>query len=491
MAPNVWRRVVLAAVAVAGALCALAGPAPAAAHPADRLVQHLVVQLAASEARLSIAIGGGILANELVLEDLDPDHNGRIDAAEARTWAAAFLRDIRVMVDGREVTIDPATVGLTVPRTEDFHLGLSPLIVAIDVPLPATAGKTAHRLVVRNDYRVDRTDFRIDVQAAAGARLLDQGWPSPTARIAFETDPALAASGGVGATDTASTWGTGGILARAKRVLERPKTPGLIATLIGVFVLMGALHAIQPGHGKTLVAAYLVATKGTARDALLLAAIVTFTHTVSVFALGLATLVASQIFLPSRVLPVLGMVSGLLVASMGLTMLRGALPRARGTHHHHLPDHDHAPHAHDHDDHASLSAEEHARFHLADVAAVRRGAPKRSLVTLGISGGLVPCPDALAILLLAVGINQVGLGMLAIVAFSLGLAGVLVAFGVAITLVGPRWTRVRRSTAGRSGSLGPKLGPLFGRLVAVSPLISATVVLLLGLAMLWRASAGA
>jgi ABC-type nickel/cobalt efflux system permease component RcnA len=147
-----------------------------------------------------------------------------------------------------------------------------------------------------------------------------------------------------------------------------------------------------------------------------------------------------------------------------------------------------SPHHHHHE---GLSEEEHARLHLAEIEAATASGPGegrvslRSLVTLGVSGGLAPCPDALAILLLAVGINQLGFGMLAIVAFSLGLASVLVAFGLAIALAGPVWSRATRFR-GERGSLGR----LAGRLVAFSPVLSAGFVVLLGVGMLWRAGIG-
>jgi nickel/cobalt exporter len=493
------------------------------AHPADRLKQHLVVGLTATEAHLSIAIGGGILANELVLADLDPNGDGTVDAAERNAWITRLLSDLRITLDSRDVPLAPAAVATTLPSLDDFHLGLRPLVLSLTVPLPATDAKTERRLTVRDNYHLDRTDYLLDVQTTSGAELLDQPWPGRTVRLAFTTDPALAGSGGA-VPDAAAAWDQSGAVAKAKRILERPKSPALLTTLIAVFVLMGALHAIQPGHGKTLVAAYLVATKGTPRDALTLAGIVTFTHTISVFALGLATLAASRLFLPSRVIPIMGVLSGLLIAGMGLNMLRGAVrkrapyppspppsgypaPYLGGKGEHAAPPSGSpssnvgpgtrwvavgvgAP-AHHHHDHTHLSEEEHARLHLEDALAARRkGVRRRSLVTLGVSGGLAPCPDALAILLLAIGINQAGFGMLAIVAFSLGLAGVLVAFGLAIALAGPFWTRTRRAASERGG-FGARLNDAFGRLAAVSPLVSAVVVLLLGLAMIWRAGVAA
>jgi ABC-type nickel/cobalt efflux system permease component RcnA len=463
------------------ALILAAWPGESAAHPADRLKQHLLIGLGATEAQLSLAIGGGILANELVLVELDPNGDGTVDDAERSAWITELVSNLRITLDGRDVPIDPATISTQLPPLDDFHLGLRPLLVSFAVAIPATGGKAEHRLTVRDDYHLDRTDYQLAVQTAAGAEIVDQGWPGRMVRIAFATDPSLAGTGDA-VPDAAAEWGKGGVIARAKSILERPKSPALVITLIAVFVLMGALHAVQPGHGKTLVAAYLVATKGTPRDALALAGIVTFTHTISVFALGLATLAASRIFLPSHVIPVMGVLSGLLVAGMGLSMLRGALRRRSSVE-------NDAHHHHHHHDHAHLSEEEHARLHLEEaLAAQRRGVDRRGLIALGVSGGLAPCPDALAILLLAIGINQAGFGMLAIAAFSLGLASVLVAFGLAIALAGPFWTRTRRAAAERTGS-GRRLHVAFGRFVAVSPMVSAVVVLLLGLAMIWRAGA--
>lgn len=492
------------------AIFALVSPHTAAAHPADRLKQRLVVGLAPDRAQLSFAIGGGILANEQVLADLDANGDGVVDPAERTAWIVAVLGDLRVTLDGHDVPLDPTAVSTQFPaKLDDFHLGLSPLILTLTVPIPATNGKADHRLTVRDDYHLDRTDFFLDVQTAAGAAIVDQSWPGRTVRIAFATDPALANPGAT-VPDFAKAWDKGGVGDRAKRLLERPKSPALLVTLLAVFGLMGALHALQPGHGKTLVAAYLVATKGTPRDALALAAIVTFTHTISVFALGLATLAASRFFLPSHVIPVMSILSGLLVAGMGLKMLRSALTpgrgpegtppfRGRGERLLRRVASGGAPspavgrggqgaRADHHHDHVHLSAEEHARLHLEEALAARRGVDRRGLVALGVSGGLAPCPDALAILLLAIGINQAGFGLLAIVAFSLGLAGVLVAFGLAIALAGPVWSRTRQAAAGRGG-LGHRLNATLGRLVAVSPLVSAVVVLLLGLAMVWRAGA--
>lgn len=489
--PRVQAILLLAAAAMAALL---SGFRTTSAHPLDQLTQHLFVDLRSTEVRFTIAVGGGVLANELVLSQLDANGDGEIAAAEQTAWLGRWARTFSLTLDGAPVPVDATTAQISVPAAEDFHIGTSPLLITFAAPLPTDGPVARHLIAVRNDYLINRTTYRIDIAAGAGTELIDKSWPGSSMRFAFTADPSVAATGGESvAAEAAREWSGSAVLEKARKALQHEKTPAFMLALLGIFALMGALHAIQPGHGKTLVAAYLVATGGTPRDALALAGIVTFTHTISVFALGLATLAASELFLPSKVIPVMGAISGLLVAAMGLNMLRGSLRKLRHSHnhgenpahihehHHHHHEHAHGHHHHHHD-HEHLTEEEHARLHLEEALAVRRGVSKRSLVTLGVSGGMAPCPDALAILLLAIGMNQAGLGMLAIVAFSAGLAGVLVAFGLAVALVGPAWTRARR----RAGAGSARRSAALGRLATAAPMISATIVLLLGLAMAWR-----
>lgn len=476
------RRALLSALALVlgGALFAGAGAGPAAAHPLDQLTQHVIVDLDPVTMQVSFALSGGLLANELVLADLDPDGDGRATTAERDAWLAAWARDAHLALDGVPVPVDPADIALTVPALADFHLGLAPIIVTVPVKLPPQTGGAPHRLVVGSDYLLERSGFKLDVRSRPGAALTDQSWPSRSMRLTFTTDPGLAVAPGDTTAAAASAWSTDGVAARAKRLLGRERTTPFVLVLLAIFAGMGALHAMQPGHGKTLVAAYLVATGGTPRDAVALAGIVTATHTVSVFALGGATLAASRLFLPSKVIPVMGAISGLIVAGMGLAMLAGVLRRRAGHGDPAGSGHDAGP-VHDH---ATLGEEEHARAHLAEALALRGGVGRRRLLALGVFGGLTPCPDALAILLLAIGMGQAAMGMLAIVAFSVGLAAVLVVFGLAIALAGPFWARARDRATAR-----PVAGALFSRLMTAAPLVSAAVVLLLGLAMAWRSVA--
>jgi ABC-type nickel/cobalt efflux system permease component RcnA len=197
---------------------------------------------------------------------------------------------------------------------------------------------------------------------------------------------------------------------------------GVELILLGMAVAfgLGAMHALSPGHGKTIVAAYLVGSRGTFKHAIFLGGMVTFTHTISVFFLGLTTLFLSQYVLPEKIFPVLGAISGLSIVWIGGMMLYKRAQRLRGAgsqprlthHHHHDHDHDHGPHTHTHVPEGDITL--------------------GSLIALGASGGLVPCPSALVLLLSSIALGRVGLGLLLLFAFSSGLAIVLMGIGVLV-----------------------------------------------------------
>lgn len=210
--------------------------------------------------------------------------------------------------------------------------------------------------------------------------------------------------------------------------------------LIGIAVAFafGALHAKSPGHGKTMVAAYLVGSKGTMKQAAFLGGMVTLTHTISVFILGLVTLVFAKYLAPEKLVTWLGIASGISIVLIGASLfykrLR-ALRKAKAHVHHH---HDHAaahahahahglPHKHDHDHHDDHDHGPHGHSHVPEGEVTLK-----SLIALGASGGMVPCPSALVLLLIAISLGHIGLGLLLLVSFSLGLAGVLMAIGMLV-----------------------------------------------------------
>ena len=193
---------------------------------------------------------------------------------------------------------------------------------------------------------------------------------------------------------------------------------------------LGALHALEPGHGKTIVAAYLVGSRGTARHAVFLGFIVTAAHTAGVYLLGAITLYASKYIVPEQLYPWLGMISGIIIAVLASYLMIRAWTGEDGDHGHEIGS------AHSHW-FASLGGRRTAEKDdpsLGDGGALSGGAAKKvsltQLLTLGITGGIVPCPAALVVLLGAFSLHRVGFGLFLIVAFSLGLAAVLIAIGL-------------------------------------------------------------
>lgn len=251
-------------------------------------------------------------------------------------------------------------------------------------------------------------------------------------------------------------------------------TPMII--LLGLLVAfgLGAAHALSPGHGKTVVGAYLVGSKGTPKHALFLGLTVTITHTLGVFALGLITLFASAYVLPERLLPFIGFLSGLMVFFIGASLFKERFFSLMGwkkhaySHHDHGHSHDH--HSHDHHQHDHDHGHHHHHHGVGSVTHTHGGSTHthevpdaitwKSLLALGVSGGLLPCPSALVLMLSAISLGRVGYGLVLTIAFSLGLAATLTVIGLlflsARSLVGK--TQLSESRAFR-------LVPVFSALV--------------------------
>jgi len=280
----------------------------------------------------------------------------------------------------------------------------------------------------------------------------------------------------------------------------------LAAALIAA--TLGGFHALEPGHGKTLVAAYLVGSRGTARHAVMLGGIVTASHTISVYALGLITLYASQWIMPEQLYPWLGAASGLIVAGIGFVLFTRRYlsldarhkEHSHGEQDHHSHDYPHHTHDHEHNvglaeaihrhtwwgghvkdarthshhaDHDHSRSGDHAHAHStprieATRAPTTPGVSLKSLFVLGITGGIVSCPAALVVLLGALALHRVAFGLFLIVAFSVGLAAVLIGFGLAMVYASRFMTR-----------LGAE-GPMIERWL---PLASSAVITVVGLAL--------
>lgn len=300
--------------------------------------------------------------------------------------------------------------------------------------------------------------------------------------------------------------GTGWISRSTRRLVEAISRPhlGPRVALWALFasLLLGAVHALSPGHGKTIVGAYLIGSRGTPRHAVFLGLTVTVTHTIGVFILGFATLYASRFIVPERLLPILSVVSALLVLVMGIVLLlqrgriawralrssaaaqplvfshwvaaaggtgsgRGLAPANR-----HAPSNDYL-HGHSHA-HADGTLHSHGGGALhSHLPPGTGGEPVtwRSLLTLGISGGLVPCPSAMVLLLAAVALNKTAFGMLLVGVFSVGLALTLSAVGLLFLYARNRFRK--RAAAARWANLLPVLSALVITVVGIALLFGA------------------
>jgi ABC-type nickel/cobalt efflux system permease component RcnA len=299
-------------------------------------------------------------------------------------------------------------------------------------------------------------------------------------------------------------------------LLEEITFPTLLLALAVSFI-WGAAHAMTPGHGKTIVGAYLVGSRGTIKHAVYLGITTTVTHTIGVFALGLITLFAAQYVVPEKLFPWLSLLSGLFVVGIGFNLFverfrssamgawfrrvksnrlrfqpafsptgqglrienserkqsfvlapRHQHPHDDGQHHSH-DHHETAGHHHDHN-------HEHAHHHGHDHSDHSHQPPEeitwRSLLALGVSGGLLPCPSALVVLLGAIALNKIGFGLILVLAFSLGLAGALTAIGVAFLYAGKLFERF----------------PASGRVIGILPAFSALFISLIGLGIVIKAA---
>jgi nickel/cobalt exporter len=246
-------------------------------------------------------------------------------------------------------------------------------------------------------------------------KLLQSPLDVRSARVSFEPGDRPGKPPALGAARAADERDAGGFEAL---VAQGDLSAGVVLVSLALAMFWGAAHALTPGHGKAIVAGYLVGTRGRARDALALGGIVTATHTAGVFALALVTLVLSRFVVPERLYPWLTLASGLLVVGVGASVLAQRLRRSRSAHQHRRHHHHHHHHHHDHP-----------------------GA--RGLVGVGVAAGVLPCPSALVVLLSAIALHRVGFGLALVVAFSLGLALTISSIGLVAIFARRAFGRLR------------------------------------------------
>ena len=430
---------------LAATACALAIPAAASAHPLGNFTSNHF-------ARFEVA--GGHLYVRYVLDLAEiPTYQARQRGVDAGVYALRVADGLRVTLDGRPVTLRPVAHALAFPPGVG---GLRTMRLEVILRGPAVVDRSQLRVHDTND--VGRIGWREIVVGAATRSVSNELHAYPKSLLQSPLDVTAASATVAPTGDPVPQLTRGRALEAPDRVAdsgftrlisERRLSPLVILAALAAALFWGAAHALSPGHGKTIVAAYLVGRRGSVRDAAALGLIVTVTHTIGVFALGLVTLLLSQWIVPDRLYPWLNLVAGISVVAIGLAVLRA---RARDWLHAraHAHGHHHDHHHHDHPE---------------------PGGGLRGLVAVGVSGGILPCPSALVVLLAAISLHRVAFGLVLIVAFSLGLA-------LSITTIGLAAVLAKRAFARRSFD---------GLLLRALPAASAAVILAAGIAMIVHA----
>ncbi len=242
---------------------------------------------------------------------------------------------------------------------------------------------------------------------------------------------------------------------------------------VPVAILLGALHGLEPGHSKTMMAAFIIAVRGTAWQAALLGFCAALSHTVIIWLLAGLALKYGSHWNVEQTEPYFLLISGLIVVGMAVwTIMR---LREEHGHHHHHHHHDEGEHGHEHHhDHDGLEDEDaHARAHAAEIQKrfANRQVTTGQIVIFGLTGGLMPCPAAVSILIVCLQVKQFSLGFGIVAAFSLGLAITMISVGVLAS-----WGFKK---------LAEKAG-WFSRVAARAPYVSSYLLIALGLAFAWR-----
>ncbi len=481
------RLVLVLLVTFAAAVAALGAPTTASAHPLGNFtVNHFAgVDLAGDKVYVRFALD---------LAEIPTFQEG----AEVRRpgYAASLAKHLDLKVDGKRV---PLTVVAHRTSERPGAGGLKTLRFDAIYEAPAAGSRLsftdrsfASRIGWREITINARDGARIDTASVDESSRSDElrAYPKDLLRSPLDVRSATAefTPGGAGAAPPvigetpAVQHSSGGF----ESLIERGDLSlGVILISLLIAAFWGSVHALTPGHGKALVAGYLVGTKGKPRHAFLLGATVTVTHTFGVFALGLVTLLLSQFIVPDQLYPWLTLASGLLVVLVGFGVLRSRLrtggwadhehgdeTHTHGSHEHGHHEHIHAEHHHhDHVDHAHSHDHGHTHDHTAssDDSFTSRG-----ILGVGIAAGLLPCPSALVVLLSAIAVHRVGFGFALIAAFSLGLAATITCIGLVAVFARRAFSRVSFE----------------GRVVRALPALSALVILGVGVALTVKALPG-
>ena len=461
-------RVAPIAVALAFALVCLCSHAEA--HPAGftSVNRYVGVECTAEGAlRVAYLLDFAEMPSYAELEDLDADHDGQVSPAEQRAYLDRRLLPLvsawTVLLDGARAA--PRVAGSRLEILEGER-GLSTLRieaeVLVDRPASAPPVGTEVTVVVHDGALGDHAGWReMAASDSNGATVASGPKEDPSRALAYvpgatppRVDDAsfrfhLAAAAPAPAPPVevravaaprVDPW----LASVSHAMREASESPGFALLALVLALGLGAVHALSPGHGKALAATYLTGARARPAHALLFGATVTASHTAVVFLVGLGAVAVEHTVGSDRLLRGLEGISAVAVLALGLWQLSARWREATG------PAGDHS-----HDD----------------------GPRGRSVVALGLSAGITPCPSALALLLAAVALHRYAFGLLLVAAFSVGVAVTLTAAGLLVVLARRRLERVASA----------------GRLLRWLPVASSFCVLVLGVilcASAWTGSGG-
>ena len=468
------------ALAVLGVVAAiLLVPGAASAHPLGNFTVNLYseIRLTPGELRVDHVVDMAEIPTVQVIPEIDSNGDGILSDAERSAWAASTAHELAanlvVTVDGERIALGVVSAAVHLRPGQG---GLD--VLRLESTFAATVAE-AGDLRFRDDNFTDRIGWReVTAIGTEGTALARSSVParSVTDRLlAYPQDPlsspldvreaAVTFEPGVGprvAGDVGpGSAGPPGLAGGAFAELVGTSGSTMLLALLLAFAF-GALHALGPGHGKTLMAAYLVGAGGRARQAVAVGGAVAVMHTASVLALGVVVLSAKELFAPERVYPWLGLGSGLiafglgaglLVARLGAWGVRAGRVGDRGAGHHD----DHEPHHH--------LGRVHPHAHAVPEGILSR----RGIAALAVAGGILPSPTALIVLLATLALDRLAYGLGLIAAFSLGLAAALVVVG--LVALRARDVVVRRMSS---------------RFARVLPVLSASAIAVVGLVLAMR-----
>lgn len=468
-------RAVISLIALAVTLCIAH---PVTAHPADEINERDLVHITPAGLTVEMTVSAGAITLRRPWADADTNGDAVLDEQEQEAYGALLARGIQMTTDGAPTPLTYVPGSLAMKTTlRDFTLqgaDATGATVFARFVAPFDGLGAPHALTITIGHYTHVAYGRpaeLTPDAAAPIGIIVQGGSDVALRVTTTPGGAIAPPSSAPPPRNPNHRS----VATLQRFVRVP-VAGLSFTLTGLAVamLLGALHALTPGHGKTLVAAYMIGSRGRIRDAVTLGGVVTITHTGSVIAAGVVMLVGSRAFAPDRFLPWIELAGSLSIIGLGVALLPSRVSSARLSGRRARSQLSAAPRIEEHE-HEDGTRHTHGWFgSAAHVHPPLATHDLRSLLMLGVGGGIVPCPDALAILLIAVAAGHIITGIIIILGFSVGLAAVLTGLGILLTTV-----RMTRLAPGR-------LIGAFG-IARWLPVASAGMIVIIGLNGLWRA----